>query len=308
MQNREDDQAPFSEQPYGDPVRSRRPLKKSHKARNITLSLLAGFLVFIIIGALASGGSKTATPGATGPARSTAAVAPAADGGSYASMDAILAALDKAGVACSDASPVAGSTVRGSFAADGCNSPGNAGSSTTDSVVELFDDHADAQAYAQNMLSMADALGGSSVQEVVGVNWAVNTEPPYGAQIAAKLGGVLSTATGTVSAAVQSTAAPSTTVVLSKSGSGISRTKQFTIANDDWSISYSFDCASFGSRGNFQIYVYDDGGDLVDVPANALAARGKDTVYETGGPGTFSLELNSECSWTVKVTDGDSGQ
>lgn len=109
-------------------------------------------------------------------------------------------------------------------------------------------------------------------------------------------------------AAPTTQAAPATTVVLQKTGSGTNKTKTFTISNDNWSIKYSFDCSSLGSSGNFQVYVYDGSGSLVDLPVNALADNGKDTTYETTGPGSYSLEINSECSWKVTVTDGDSGQ
>lgn len=95
-------------------------------------------------------------------------------------------------------------------------------------------------------------------------------------------------------------------VVLEGAGNGIKNTADFT-TGDNWSIAYTFNCASFGARGNFQIYVY-DGSDLVGVPANELAMKGGATSYEHGDSGTHYLEINSECAWTVKVTDGDGGQ
>ncbi|HEU5427067.1 MAG TPA: hypothetical protein VFU74_09340 [Actinocrinis sp.] len=95
-------------------------------------------------------------------------------------------------------------------------------------------------------------------------------------------------------------------VVLTVHGNGIKTTKTFS-TGDDWSITYSFDCSSFGSQGNFQVYVYSDGS-LSDAPVNELSEKGGDTTYEHDASGTHYLDINSECSWTVTVTDGDTGQ
>lgn len=116
-------------------------------------------------------------------------------------------------------------------------------------------------------------------------------------------------AAGGNAAAVATTQAPAAvpakTVVLKVSGSGIKNTKSFT-TGDDWSIKYSFNCSDFGSQGNFQVYVYTDD-QLSDTPVNALAEKGSDTTYEHGDSGTQYLEVNSECSWSLTVTDGDGG-
>lgn len=114
-------------------------------------------------------------------------------------------------------------------------------------------------------------------------------------------------ATGAAAAAAPATtAAPVKTSVLQISGSGIKNTKSFT-TGPDWSIKYSFDCANFGNQGNFAVSVY-TADELSDVPVNALAEKGSDTTYEHGDSGTQYLAINSECSWTVTVTDGDGGQ
>ena len=113
-------------------------------------------------------------------------------------------------------------------------------------------------------------------------------------------------ATGAPAHTSAAPAAPAKRVVLVGSGSGIKNTADFTTGSD-WSIAYTFNCKSFGSEGNFQIYVY-DGSDLSDVPANDLATKGGATSYEHGESGTHYLQINSECAWTVKVTDNDGGQ
>lgn len=100
-------------------------------------------------------------------------------------------------------------------------------------------------------------------------------------------------------------AAPAKSVVLTVSGNGIKTTKQFTVA-DNWSLKYTYDCSSFGSQGNFQ--VMEQGGDNDGMPlVNELAAKGSDVTYQHSDAGQHSLEVNSECSWTVTVTSGDAG-
>lgn len=115
-----------------------------------------------------------------------------------------------------------------------------------------------------------------------------------------------STRAATSAPVTSAPAAPSTHVVLKVSGSGIKNTKTFTTGGD-WSISYSFNCASFGSKGNFVITVYDSD-ELADLPVNELAEKGSDVTYEHGDSGSHYLQINSECSWKVTVTDGDDGQ
>lgn len=88
-------------------------------------------------------------------------------------------------------------------------------------------------------------------------------------------------------------------VLLDKSGSGINTTPKFSAASD-WQIVWSYDCASFGSSGNFIVTVYDADGSLSDVAVNELGAKGSDTTNEHQG-GTYYLQVNSECKWHVIV-------
>jgi hypothetical protein len=88
--------------------------------------------------------------------------------------------------------------------------------------------------------------------------------------------------------------------LLAVSGSGTKTSGEFTTSRDKFQINYNFNCSSFGSQGNFQIYVY-EGSALVDVAVNDLAASGADTTFEYQGAGTFHLQMNSECTWTVEV-------
>lgn len=99
-------------------------------------------------------------------------------------------------------------------------------------------------------------------------------------------------------------AAPATHVVLKVSGNGIKDTKAFT-TGDTWSLKYSYDCSSDGlDEGNFQVYEDYPSGDIL---VNALAKKGSDVEYRTGDAGKHTLKMNSECSWSITVTDGDAG-
>jgi hypothetical protein len=84
-----------------------------------------------------------------------------------------------------------------------------------------------------------------------------------------------------------------------KSG-GIRRSKRFT-AGADWTITYSYDCGSFGYNGNFIITVYDAGGGYADLAANELGKKGSERQPELP-VGHVLPGMNSECSWHVKVT------
>jgi hypothetical protein len=94
--------------------------------------------------------------------------------------------------------------------------------------------------------------------------------------------------------------AAAATTLLDLRGSGIKRSAKFT-ASGDWTISYTYDCASFGTSGNFIISVFNESGGYEDVAVNELAAKGSGTNPEYRS-GTFYLEMNSECDWAVRVT------
>lgn len=100
-------------------------------------------------------------------------------------------------------------------------------------------------------------------------------------------------------AAAQPAAAPQ--VLLSIKGSGTKTTQSFTAAGA-WDLSYTYDCSGFDDQGNFQVYVYNNDGSMSfeNAPVNELGSGGSDVEhYHTGG--TFYLEVNSECSWSVTV-------
>lgn len=144
------------------------------------------FAPILAVLALAAAGCSSSAATSTPPA---AAAKPPADGGSYASAQAVLDALTKAGAQCADQQPVANPTAAGTLSMTGCTSPGAAAGSDGDTVVVVFDTHDHARSYASGIISFAQGLGGNIPFEVVGVNWAVNTVPAYGAKVLAALGG-----------------------------------------------------------------------------------------------------------------------
>ena len=91
--------------------------------------------------------------------------------------------------------------------------------------------------------------------------------------------------------------------MLDVSGSGSKSTQTFTVS-DSWQMKWSYDCSSFGDRGNFQVYIYTSDGAMSfdNNGVNQLGSSGSDTeYYHTGG--SYYLEVNSECSWHITVQD-----
>jgi hypothetical protein len=95
----------------------------------------------------------------------------------------------------------------------------------------------------------------------------------------------------------------STSALLTQSGSGTASTPRFTVpsAAGGWRLAWSYNCTAFGSSGNFQIYI--TGGSGADIGVNQLGMKvsGVEHYYDTG---TFSLEVNSECSWAIQAVAG----
>ena len=87
--------------------------------------------------------------------------------------------------------------------------------------------------------------------------------------------------------------------VATYSGSGIENTPQFTVTAT-WKLDYSFDCSNFGYQGNF-IVMEDGTFGAMSVNGLAMSKSGSSYAYNDGG--THYLEINSECSWSVKIVD-----
>jgi hypothetical protein len=92
------------------------------------------------------------------------------------------------GALCSDVSLGSGSTVSGALSTYAeCS-----GSSSGDTAIVMFKDHASAVAYAGRMLSVGQSLGDPTA-EVVGPDWTVNTVPAFADRVVKAVGGQLMT-------------------------------------------------------------------------------------------------------------------
>jgi hypothetical protein len=82
---------------------------------------------------------------------------------------------------------------------------------------------------------------------------------------------------------------------------GNKATRLFTPQGADWSLQWSFDCASLGDSGNFSVRVMRQGGG-----ASGIAAVERISDHDSGDEhyhqaGTYYLQVVSECQWSVKV-------
>jgi len=92
-------------------------------------------------------------------------------------------------------------------------------------------------------------------------------------------------------------------VLYQQSGSGTASTANFT-APTNWNIEWTYNCASFGYKGNFAVSISQAGtgsmASLGDVPINQLGMSGSGVQHYHYG-GKLYLAVNSECDWTLKV-------
>ncbi|HEX4093410.1 MAG TPA: hypothetical protein VHZ33_32220 [Trebonia sp.] len=93
----------------------------------------------------------------------------------YASPTGVLAAMNRKGVVCTDVGPA------GQFM--DCS-----GASQGDTVIGMFNDHAQAVAYADGMVTLGLTLH-TPTAEVVGPNWVVNTSPAFADEVVDAIGG-----------------------------------------------------------------------------------------------------------------------
>ncbi len=104
--------------------------------------------------------------------------------------------------------------------------------------------------------------------------------------------------TTTTTTAPATTAPPQPQTVFTQSGSGIKTTKNFAVPTSDWDLNYTYDCSNFGSQGNFAVTLYQDGS-LDNVVVNELGPGGSSSTAIHDGPGSYYMEINSECNWSV---------
>jgi len=125
-------------------------------------------------------------------------------------------------------------------------------------------------------------------------------ESAYKAAVAAQ-----ATAVSRVNADIAPPVSVVNRTVLNITGSGAQSTANFNIpaAANGWRVAWSYDCSAFGSPGNFDYYVTKTSGLTLDFGPNQLGSGGSGTeIYHDTG--TFSLQVNSECNWTVQAITG----
>jgi hypothetical protein len=94
---------------------------------------------------------------------------------------------------------------------------------------------------------------------------------------------------------------PPPVVAFDRKGSGAASTSTFSVSSE-WTLAWSYNCGSFGSRGNFIVSIYSsDGSTNPGDGPNQIGESGSSTEsYHQGGE--YYLEINSECAWHVTVT------
>ncbi len=96
---------------------------------------------------------------------------------------------------------------------------------------------------------------------------------------------------------------PTMQTLLELKGNGSKTTQKFT-ASGDWDLEWTYDCSNFyGGQGVFQVYVYNHDGTMSFQNGLINQSGSKDAGvehYHKGG--TFYLQVNSVCAWTMKVT------
>ncbi len=90
-----------------------------------------------------------------------------------------------------------------------------------------------------------------------------------------------------------------TTSILRLSGGGNLASAAFT-TGPEWAVSYSFTCPPGGA-----FRVVEVGGSVNGVSIAEGTATGSATTYVGNAPGLHRFRIESECTWTLTVTDGE---
>ena len=86
-------------------------------------------------------------------------------------------------------------------------------------------------------------------------------------------------------------------VLFTAKGNGMKNLPPFTTSTP-WNLIYRYDCSAYGGTGNFA--VYDNDPNNLGVLANELSSGGSQTQYQTT-VGSHQLQVNSECSWSLRA-------
>ncbi len=118
------------------------------------------------------------------------------------------------------------------------------------------------------------------------------------------------TVTAQPSAADTSQPSASSGVLINFSGNNVRNSAPFIVNSSAVTASYSYDCSGFGGTGTFiadMISGSPSSGPYDDQPiANELGSGGSQTttVYPQSQGGSYHLEVNSDCSWSITLTAG----
>jgi hypothetical protein len=89
------------------------------------------------------------------------------------------------------------------------------------------------------------------------------------------------------------------TLVQESGDFGNKRSKLFTPQGADWTLEWSFDCASLGDSGNFNVKITRPGGDIfASVEKTGDRDSGTEHYRQAG---SFYLQVVSECRWQVRA-------
>lgn len=159
----------------------------------------AGVLALVLSGCTGSGSpsnGSAAQTGSTGTVGSTGSPAAtgSSGGGSFTDSGAVISALKSAGQKCTPVSDAGGTSLKapGLRSVSAC-SLGTADGGTVTATV--FDDHTDAQAYAELLTTAQDSgllIGPTSTRAVLGRNWVVLVDGAVPAsRLSSALGGTV---------------------------------------------------------------------------------------------------------------------
>lgn len=115
-----------------------------------------------------------------------------------------------------------------------------------------------------------------------------------------------SPATVTVTVTATVTASPtgppaSTGVVVDTGGTGNQTTANFSVAANQWTIAYTYDCTNAGGEGSFIVNVHSSDGTSSQQAVSELGATGQNSATEHGS-GTYYISVTSACAWHLTVT------
>lgn len=88
--------------------------------------------------------------------------------------------------------------------------------------------------------------------------------------------------------------------VITFEGNSIKDTQTFHISSNYWAIGWATQPGKYGDM-NFQIFVYNENGSLVNVVANVIG-KGSDTSYMRG-KGNYYLSINTGQPYVIKISE-----